>query len=128
MRRRATVFSSASALRRFSRSTICRMNFFGSRRRLARFCSYGDFFFCHAGIRPGRPLEDQDPDDLIWIRGEFHRWPRLYDKVVVHGHTPHSEPEVLANRVNVDTGAWQTGVLTALAVDGQDKRILQVEG
>ena len=95
---------------------------------LPRSCSFGDFFFCHAGVRPGIALTMQDPEDLIWIRGEFHRWKKLYEKVVVHGHTPAAVPEIVGNRVNLDTGAWQSGILTALAVDGQDKRIMQVEG
>ena len=84
----------------------------------------GDFFFCHAGIRPGIPLEKQNPQDLIWIRDVFHNYPGLYPKIVVHGHTPVSEAEVMANRVNVDTLAWQSGMLSALVVDGADKRIL----
>ena len=46
----------------------------------------------------------------------------------MHGHTPAAVPEIVGNRVNLDTGAWQSGILTALAVDGQDKRIMQVEG
>lgn len=90
--------------------------------------SFGDFFFCHAGIRPDVPLESQNPQDLIWIRDVFHNHPGLYPKVVVHGHTPVPEAEVMPNRVNVDTLAWQSGMLSALAVDGADKRILTVEG
>ena len=90
--------------------------------------SFGDFFFCHAGIRPGIPLEQQNPQDLIWIRDIFHNHPGLYPKIVVHGHTPVPEAEVKANRVNVDTLAWQSGNLTALVVDGADKRIQTVEG
>jgi len=90
--------------------------------------SFGDFFFCHAGIRPDVPLESQNPQDLIWIRDIFHNHPGLYPKIVVHGHTPVPEAEVTANRVNVDTLAWQSGNLTALVVDGADKRILTVEG
>ena len=90
--------------------------------------SFGDFFFCHAGIRPGIPLEQQNPQDLSWIRDIFHNHPGLYPKIVVHGHTPVPEAEVKANRVNVDTLAWQSGNLTALVVDGADKRILTVEG
>lgn len=86
----------------------------------------GDFYFCHAGIRPGIPLSDQSPTDLVWIRQEFHRWPHLHPKVVVHGHTSRAEPEVLPNRVNVDTAAWQSGMLTALAIEGTDKRFLTV--
>ena len=88
--------------------------------------SFGDFFFCHAGIRPGVPLERQDPRDLLWIRGEFLNYPGLHPKVIVHGHTPHAEPEVMANRVNVDTFACRSGVLTALVIDGADKRLLSV--
>ena len=88
----------------------------------------GDFFFCHAGIRPGVALEAQDPQDLIWIRGDFHRHQELHPKVVVHGHTPAPEPEVLPNRVNIDTGAFASGRLTALVVDRQEKRLLTVEG
>lgn len=88
----------------------------------------GDFFFCHAGIRPGVPLAAQDPQDLTWIREEFLGHSPLHPKVIVHGHTPVLEPEVLANRVNVDTGAFATGRLTALLVDGADKQLLVVEG
>ncbi len=89
--------------------------------------TFGDFFFCHAGIRPGVALDAQDPRDLIWIRGEFHRHRELFSKVVVHGHTPAAEPEVLPNRVNVDTGAFASGRLTALVVDGAEKRLLTAE-
>jgi serine/threonine protein phosphatase 1 len=90
--------------------------------------SFGDFFFCHAGVRPGAPLTEQDPLDLTWIRAEFHRHTGLYDKVVVHGHTPVNEAEIRPNRVNVDTGAFRTGKLTALVVDGAEKQLLIVEG
>jgi len=88
---------------------------------------FADFYFCHAGIRPGVPLAAQDPSDLTWIREEFLGHSRLHPKVIVHGHTPVVEPEVLANRVNVDTGAFATGRLTALVVDGADKQLLRVE-
>jgi serine/threonine protein phosphatase 1 len=90
--------------------------------------SFGDFFFCHAGVRPGIPLEQQSPQDLIWIREVFHDHAGLYPKIVVHGHTPVPEAEVMANRVNVDTLAWQSGNLTALVVAGAEKRILTVSG
>lgn len=89
---------------------------------------FGDFFFCHAGIRPGVPLERQSPDDLVWIREPFLAHADLHPKVVVHGHTITRRPEVLVNRVNVDTGAWRSDVLTALAVEGSEKRLLAVEG
>lgn len=96
-------------------------------RDLPRSLSFGDFFFCHAGVRPGVALDAQDPGDLVWIRGEFLRHPGLYEKVVVHGHTPGPEPEVMPNRVNVDTAAFASGRLTALVVDGGKKRFLVAE-
>lgn len=93
---------------------------------LRRSFSMGDFFFCHAGVRPGVPLDGQDGEDLIWIRNEFLNYPGLFEKIVVHGHTPGPEAEIMANRVNLDTKAFQSGVLTALRIDGQDKRIVSV--
>lgn len=90
--------------------------------------TFGDFFFCHAGIRPGVPLDLQNQQDLIWIRDAFHDHPGLFPKVIVHGHTPVAEADVRANRVNVDTLAWKSGTLSALAVNGGDKRILTVQG
>ncbi len=93
---------------------------------LPRSVAFGDFFFCHAGIRPGVPLALQNPEDLIWIREKFLNSPLLHEKVVVHGHTPSQAPEIMPNRVNVDTAAFSTGVLTALSIDGTRKRILQI--
>jgi serine/threonine protein phosphatase 1 len=92
---------------------------------LPRPATFGDFFFCHAGIRPGVPLDSQDPEDLIWIRDTFLNWPELHPKVIVHGHTPCETAEVLANRVNIDTLAYTSGRLTALVVDGAGKRLLE---
>lgn len=93
-------------------------------RDLKRSVSFGDFFFCHAGVRPGVPLPEQSPHDLIWIRREFLHHAGLFEKVIVHGHTPHHEPEVMPNRVNVDTLAYDSGTLTALVVDGREKRFM----
>ncbi|TJW82896.1 MAG: serine/threonine protein phosphatase, partial [Mesorhizobium sp.] len=90
--------------------------------------TFGDFFFCHAGIRPGIALESQSTQDLIWIRDVFHNHSGLHPKIVVHGHTPVAEAEVMVNRVNIDTLAYQTGNLSALVVEGADKRILVVSG
>jgi serine/threonine protein phosphatase 1 len=90
-----------------------------------RSASFGDFYFCHAGIRPEIALDSQDGHDLIWIRRDFLDHRRLYAKVIVHGHTPCAQPEVLANRVNVDTKAFETGRLTALVIDGNLKRFIE---
>lgn len=78
-----------------------------------------DYFFVHAGVRPGTPLSGQREEDLLWIRDEFlsHRGP--FEKIIVHGHTPVKEPEVRQNRINIDTGAYATGRLTCLRLEGE---------
>lgn len=86
----------------------------------------GDYAFVHAGIHPGRPLDRQHPDDLIWIREPFLSSDRRHEKVIVHGHTIVREPELRHNRIGVDTGAYATGVLSALALYGTCQRFLQV--
>jgi serine/threonine protein phosphatase 1 len=72
----------------------------------------GDYFFVHAGVRPGITLPNQRAEDLLWIREDFLRYEGSFGKVVVHGHTPVSEPEIRTNRINIDTGAFATGNLT----------------
>ncbi|MFI5015886.1 MAG: metallophosphoesterase family protein [Hyphomicrobiales bacterium] len=89
--------------------------------------SIGDFFFCHAGVRPGVELEAQDPQDLIWIRDEFLYWAHDFGMTIVHGHTPVPEPELWPNRVNVDTGAYATGRLTCAVIEGSDIAFLSTE-
>ena len=85
----------------------------------------GDYFFCHAGVRPGAALHFQDPCDLMWIRGEFHAHAESFGKVIVHGHTARDSIEVKANRINIDTRAFDTGVLTCLVLENASQRILQ---
>ena len=87
------------------------------------FAEAGDYFFCHAGVRPGVPLEAQDPGDLMWIREEFIRYPGVFPKRIVHGHTPVSVPMVLPDRVNIDTGAYASGALTCAALEGDTIRL-----
>ena len=79
----------------------------------------GDFFFVHAGVRPGIPFKDQKEEDLLWIREDFLLHERDYEKIVVHGHTPVAEPDVRSNRVNLDVGAYATGRLACLVIDGE---------
>lgn len=93
--------------------------------RLRRAHVEGDYFFVHAGVRPGIPLDEQDPHDLLWIRGEFHHHLGSFGKVIVHGHTPVDEVEVRRNRINLDTGAYASGVLSAVALEGRAYRFLQ---
>jgi serine/threonine protein phosphatase 1 len=86
----------------------------------------GDFFFCHAGARPGIPLAQQSERDLLWIRQYAPDDDPAFDKVVVHGHTPVASPEIRSHRINIDTGAFATGTLTCIAIDESARRILQV--
>jgi serine/threonine protein phosphatase 1 len=87
----------------------------------------GDYLFVHAGVRPGVPLDAQNPRDLVWIRGEFLRSRENFGKVVVHGHTPTAVAEMHENRIGVDTGAFFTNRLTALRLQDGSRRLLQAE-
>lgn len=78
--------------------------------------SCGDFFFTHAGARPGVALELQREDDLMWIREPFLSSQQDFGKMIVHGHTPVREPEMRHNRINIDTGAYATGCLSILSI------------
>ncbi len=82
------------------------------------------YFLCHGGVRPGVPLPQQRPEDLLWIREEFLNSRVDFGKIVVHGHTPTPEPELLPNRINVDTGAFMTGRLTCAVLEGAEVRFL----
>ncbi|MGE5564058.1 MAG: metallophosphoesterase [Bacillota bacterium] len=87
-------------------------------------CRFGDYLFVHAGIRPGIEFDQQRQSDLRWIREPF-----LFDEtdhgfVVVHGHTIRPEVEMRPNRIGIDTGAYRSGVLTALAIDGSETWLL----
>lgn len=84
----------------------------------------GDYHFVHAGVRPGVPLDQQDARDLMWIREEFLSSHAAFGKIVVHGHTIRPEPDVRSNRIGIDTGAFATGRLTCLVLDGTDRRFL----
>jgi serine/threonine protein phosphatase 1 len=84
----------------------------------------GDYLFVHAGVRPGRPLDRQEPRDLMWIRGPFLATDSDFGKRVVHGHTIVARPEVRANRIGIDTGAFHTGRLTCLVLQGESLRFL----
>lgn len=94
-------------------------------RSLADTFRFGDYLFVHAGIRPGIPLERQQPRDLRWIREPFLSDPRDHGMMIVHGHTITDEPDVRSNRIGIDTGSYRDGVLTALVVDGAERAWLQ---
>ncbi len=84
----------------------------------------GSLFFAHAGVNPLTPLDDQTPEELMWIREPFLDWPSALDAVVVHGHTPRPEPEVRRHRIGTDTLAWKSGHLTAVALENGHARFL----
>jgi serine/threonine protein phosphatase 1 len=87
----------------------------------------GDYAFVHAGIEPGVALADQTEDQLLWIRDGFIGDEGPFEKVIVHGHTwTDGRPALLPHRIGLDTGAYATGVLTAVRFDGEDMAVLQV--
>lgn len=84
----------------------------------------GGVVFVHAGLRPGVALAHQVADDLLWIRDAFLDHAGSHGKLVVHGHTVTFEPELHPHRIGIDTGAWRTGSLTALGLEGDKRWIL----
>ncbi|MDA0261679.1 MAG: metallophosphoesterase [Proteobacteria bacterium] len=84
----------------------------------------GDYFFVHAGVRPGTKLERQDGQDLMWIRDEFTRSRAHHGAVIVHGHSIVKDVDFAGNRIAVDTGAWRTDRLSCLVLEGASQRVL----
>lgn len=84
----------------------------------------GDYLFVHAGIRPGVPIEAQDERDLLWIRSEFLNCRDDHGCIVVHGHSITVDADERDNRIGIDTGAFATGRLTALVLEGEKRRYL----
>jgi serine/threonine protein phosphatase 1 len=78
---------------------------------------YGGYFFVHAGVRPGIPLENQDKQDMLWIREPFLSWKHSHEAVIVHGHTPTHDPVIRLNRIGIDTGAVMGGALTCAVLE-----------
>ncbi|MEO9130525.1 MAG: metallophosphoesterase family protein [Sphingomonas sp.] len=89
--------------------------------------TFGDYLFVHAGVRPGRSLAEQDTHDLRWIREEFIEDDSDHGCMVVHGHTISAEPEERENRIGIDTGAYNSGVLTAVRIEGDQRRMIRVD-
>jgi serine/threonine protein phosphatase 1 len=81
----------------------------------------GDYLFVHAGVRPGVTIFEQQEKDLLWIREEFLQSEEDFGKAIVHGHTPVPTAEIRSNRINIDTGAYVSGLLTCLILEA-DKR------
>lgn len=84
----------------------------------------GDYLFVHAGIRPRVPYDRQTLQDLLWIRDEFLNSTHDHGKCIVHGHTPVPHPDLRHNRINIDTGAWHSGTLTCVVLEGASIQFL----
>ena len=85
----------------------------------------GDYLFVHAGIRPETPLEAQSRHDMLWIRDRFLAYADPHSHVVVHGHTIFEDVDERHNRIGIDTGAFRSGRLTALVLEGTERRYIQ---
>lgn len=88
----------------------------------------GDYVFVHAGVRPGIPLEEQKVSDLRWIRGEFIESAEARNFAVVHGHTIMESPHVSPLRIGLDTGAFSSGLLSAIGLEGTARWLISVQG
>lgn len=86
---------------------------------------FGDYVFVHAGVRPGVPLEEQNPFDMRWIRNDFLDHKGDMGACIVHGHSISTEADVQANRIGIDTGAYRSGTLTALGLEGERRWLLR---
>ncbi len=85
----------------------------------------GSYHFVHAGVRPGVALDSQTDHDQMWIRERFLNSGDDHGATVIHGHCIAAEPEIRANRIGIDTGAYRSGVLTCLVLDGTERAFLQ---
>jgi serine/threonine protein phosphatase 1 len=88
---------------------------------------FGDYLFVHAGIRPGIPLDQQTGKDLRWIREGFLDDTTCHGVTVVHGHTIVETVQEHSNRIAIDTGAYRTGVLTAIGLEGTNRWLVQAK-
>ena len=88
----------------------------------------GDYFFVHAGARPGIALDRQAPQDLMWIRQPFLNSQTAFERVVVHGHTATQDVHADQRRIGIDTKAYDSGLLSAVRLEGQERALLQAAG
>ncbi len=84
----------------------------------------GDYHFVHAGIKPGIPLDEQTSDDMLWIRNEFLSSRADHGKIIVHGHSIRSKPDIQPNRIGIDTGAYSSNHLTCLILQNTQRHII----
>lgn len=95
---------------------------------LEPYAAIGDYAFVHAGVMPGAPLERQTLDALLWIREPFLSSSAWHGRVIVHGHTITDTPDDRFNRIGVDTGAYASGVLTCVVLEGAERRFIATSG
>lgn len=93
-------------------------------KRLSLYVRLGDYLFVHAGLRPGRPLSKQSEQDMLSIREPFLKSRARWPYIVVHGHSPVTEAKRTHRRIALDTGAYATGKLTAVRLEGADVHFL----
>jgi len=94
--------------------------------RLELMALCGDYAFVHAGVDPDAPLSEQTEGDLLWIRERFLGAPGPFEKIIVHGHTWRDDQTMLLDhRIGVDTGAYQTGVLSAVRICDRERVVIQ---
>lgn len=89
------------------------------------YCLIGDYLFVHAGIKPEVPLAEQVRRDLLWIRDPFLRYEPEHPYMVIHGHTIYETVDEQNNRIGIDTGAFRSGVLTAIMLEGGERQYIQ---
>src|SRR5262249_60731674 len=96
--------------------------------RLKDSTTIGDYFFCHAGVRPGVPLDRQDRNDLLTIRDPFLASKLEHEKLGEHGHTPSLVPEIRFNRIGLDTPGYDTVRLTCLSLEKNERTFMDAGG
>jgi len=89
---------------------------------------HGDYLFVHAGIRPALDLDMQSEEDLLWIREPFLSSKLTHPWRIVHGHSEEDEVQIRHNRIGIDTGAYRTGILTALGLEEDSHWTIQTGG
>lgn len=95
---------------------------------LEDYVEVGDFLFVHAGIRPTVPIAEQKASDLRWIRDDFLDCRTSHPRMIVHGHTITASPDIRSNRIGIDTGAFASGRLTAIGLEGQQRWFVTADG
>ncbi|MCK4842390.1 MAG: serine/threonine protein phosphatase [Methylococcales bacterium] len=95
--------------------------------QMKAFYEKGGYYFAHAGVRPKVRLSRQKREDLLWIREGFLESKLFHGKVIVHGHSVTDEPVIRDNRIGIDTGAYDSGLLTCLVLEGKEQRFFSTK-